>query len=66
MKPEEARQRIESAIAQYGQHAGMAIELVINEVRSDLGASAVNELIDEFDLELLYNIPPQESDYSNS
>ena len=66
MKPEEARQRIESAIAQYGQHAGMAIELVINEVRSDLGAEAVNELIDEFDLELLYNIPPQESDFSNS
>ena len=66
MKPEEARQRIESAIAQYGQHAGMAIELVINEVRSDLGASAVNELIEEFDLELLYNIPPMESDYSNS
>jgi hypothetical protein len=66
MKPEEARQRIESAIEQYGQHAGMAIELVINEVRSDLGASAVNELIEEFDLELLYNIPPQESDFSNS
>ncbi len=66
MKPEEARQRIESAIAQYGQHAGMAIELVINEVRSDLGASAVNELIEEFDLELLYNIAPQESDYSSS
>ncbi len=66
MKPEEARQRIESAIAQYGQHAGMAIELVINEVRSDLGASAVNELIEEFDLELLYNIAPQESDHSNS
>jgi hypothetical protein len=66
MKPEEARQRIESAIEQYGQHAGMAIELVINEVRSDLGASAVNELVEEFDLELLYNIPPMESDYSNS
>jgi len=66
MKPEEARQRIESAIAQYGQHAGMAIELVINEVRSDLGAEAANELIDEFDLELSYNTPPQESDYSSS
>ena len=66
MKPEEARQRIESAIAQYGQQAGMAIELVINEVRSDQGAGAANELIDEFDLELLYNIPPMESDYSNS
>ena len=66
MKMEEARKRIESAIEQYGQHAAMAIELVINEVRSDQGAESANELIDEFDLELLYNIPPQESDYSNS
>ena len=66
MKPDEAKQRIESAIEQYGQHAGMAIELVINEVRSDLGAAAVNELIDEFDLELQYNIAPLESDISNS
>ncbi len=66
MKPEEARQRIESAIAQYGPQAGMAIELVINEVRSDLGAAAVNALVDEFDLELLYNIAPMDSDYSNS
>ena len=61
-----ARQRIESAIAQYGQHAAMAIELVINEVRSDMGYEAVNELIDEFDLELMYNIAPMESDTSNS
>ena len=66
MKPEEARQRIEAAIAQYDQQAGMAIELVVNEVRSDLGAAAVNELIDEFDLELQYNIAPLDSDYSNS
>ena len=44
----------------------MPIELVINEVRSDQGASAVNELVEEFDLELLYNIPPMESDFSNS
>ncbi len=66
MKPEEARRRIEAAIEQYGRHAANAIELVINEVRSDHGAAAVNELIDEFDLELLYNIPPMESDYSNS
>ncbi len=66
MKMEEARQRIESAIEQYGQHAAMPIELVINEVRSDQGASVANELIEEFDLELLYNIPPMESDYSNS
>ena len=37
-----ARQRIESAIAQYGQHAAMAIELVINEVRSDMGLSLIH------------------------
>ena len=61
-----ARQRIESAIAQYGQHVAMAIELVIDEVRSDMGRDAANELIDEFDLELMYNIAPMESDYSNS
>jgi hypothetical protein len=66
MKLEDARQRIESAMTQYGQHAAMAIELVINEVRSDLGREAANELIDEFDLELQYNIAPMESDFSNS
>ncbi|TAJ09450.1 MAG: hypothetical protein EPO61_05135 [Nitrospirae bacterium] len=66
MKLEEARQRIEAAIEQYGQHAANAIELVINEVRSDHGAAVVNGLIDEFDLELQYNIAPLESDYSNS
>ena len=66
MKIEEARQRIESAMTQYGAQAGMAIDLVINEVRSDLGASVANELIDEFDLELQYNIAPLESDHSTS
>ena len=66
MKLEEARGHIESAINQYGQQAGMAIDLVINEVRSDLGMAAVNELIDEFDLELQYNIAPMESEGSGS
>jgi uncharacterized protein YoaH (UPF0181 family) len=66
MKIEEARQRIESAMMQYGAQAGMAIDLVINEVRSDLGAATANELIDEFDLELQYNIAPLESDHSTS
>ncbi|HZN44886.1 MAG TPA: hypothetical protein VFB56_06130 [Nitrospiraceae bacterium] len=65
MKIEEARQRIESAMTQYGQHAGVAIELVVNEVRSDLGREVANELIDEFDLELQYNIAPLESDMSS-
>lgn len=66
MKLEDAKQRIETAINQYGAQAGMAIELVISEVRSDMGATAVNALVEEFDLELLYNIAPMDSDYSNS
>ena len=60
MTEEEARTRIQSAIDQYGQHAGMAIDLVINEARSDLGVETANNLIEEFDLELLYNITPSE------
>lgn len=66
MKLEDARKRIESAVTQYGQHAAPAIDLVMAEVRSDLGAGAFNELIDEFDLELMYNITPMESDHSSS
>lgn len=66
MNIEEARQRIESAMTQYGVHAGVAIDLVISEVKSDLGVSTANELIDEFDLELQYNIAPLESDHSTS
>ena len=68
LEKERARlqQRIEQAINQYGAQAGMAIDLVISEVRSDMGAKAVNELVEEFDLELLYNIAPLDSDYSNS
>ncbi len=66
MNLDDARKRIDTAVTQYGQHAAPAIELVLNEVRSDMGYEAFNELIDEFDLELLYNIPPIESDYSNS
>jgi len=61
-----AKQRIESAIAQYGAQAAAAIDLVMNEVRSDMGAQAFNQLVEEFDLELEYNIAPLESDYSNS
>jgi len=66
MKVEEAKQRIESAMTQYGAQAGMAIDLVINEVRSDLGVATANELIDEFDLELQYNIAPLEPGLSGN
>lgn len=58
MTQEEARQRIETAISQFGPHAGMAIDLVIKEVRGDLGREVANDLIEEFDLELQYNIAP--------
>ena len=62
MNLETAKQRIDFAISQYGPQAAPAIDLVMNEVRSDLGVSAFNELVEEFDLELLYNIAPLESD----
>ena len=66
MNLDEARKRIDSAVAQYGEHAAPTIDLVMNEIRSDMGVKAFNELVEEFDLELLYNIAPMESDYSNS
>jgi len=65
MTMDEARKRIETAVSQYGQYAAPAIDLVLAEVRSDMGAGAFNELVDDFDLELLYNIAPMESDFSN-
>jgi len=66
MNIDEARKRIESAVAQYGPRAAPVIDLVMNEVRSDIGAKAFNMLVEEFDLELEFNIAPLESDYSNS
>lgn len=66
MTLDDAKQRIESAKTQFGPHAGPAIDLVMNEVRSDLGAQAFNQLVEELDLELEYNIPPLESDHSSS
>ncbi|TAJ26754.1 MAG: hypothetical protein EPO64_06050 [Nitrospirae bacterium] len=65
MTTDDARQRIQSSMDQFGERAGVAIELVINEVRSSLGHETANNLIDEFDLELLYNIPPIESHWQN-
>lgn len=64
MTTQEAKERIQSAIDQFGDRAGVAIDLVINEVRSSLGSETANELIDEFDLELHYNIAPSEPDGS--
>jgi hypothetical protein len=66
MTLDEAKKRIETAVTQYGQHAAPVIDLVMSEVRSDMGAGAFNELVEDFDLELMYNIAPMESDHSNS
>ncbi len=60
MTADEARQRIQSAIDQFGQKAAPMIDLVIKETRSALGNETANELIEEFDLELTYNIAPVE------
>jgi hypothetical protein len=60
MTIDEAKHRIQSAIDQYGAHAAPAIDLVINEIRADLGREAANNVIEEFDLELRYQISPTE------
>lgn len=60
MTTDEARLRIQSAIGQFGPKAAPMIDLVISETRSALGNEAANELIDEFNLELQYNICPVE------
>ena len=65
MTTDEARQRIQSAVDQFGPQAGAAIDLVISEVRSSLGNETANDLIDEFDLELQFNIAPTEPEGSD-
>ena len=60
MTIDDARQRIQSAIIQFGDQAAPMIELVIGEVRSGLGHETANDLIDEFDLELRYGVAPTE------
>lgn len=60
MTTDDARLRIQSAIDQFGPQAAPAIDLVIRETRSALGNEPANELIDEFNLELQYNICPVE------
>jgi hypothetical protein len=54
----EARQRIQTTIDQLGSQATAALERILADVRSSLGSEIANELIDEFDLELRYNLPP--------
>lgn len=58
MSLDSARHRIQSAIDQFGPRAAPMIETVIGEVQSAHGRETANQLIDEFDLELQYNIAP--------
>ena len=60
MNADDARLRIQSAIDQFGPKAAPMIDLVIKEARSSLGNEEANGLIEEFDLELQYNITPVE------
>ncbi|MDO8546655.1 MAG: hypothetical protein AABY67_06060 [Nitrospirota bacterium] len=60
MTTDDARLRIQSAIDQFGPKAAPMIDLVISETRSALGNETATELIDEFNLELQYNITPLE------
>jgi hypothetical protein len=60
MTIDDARQRIQSAIIQFGDHAAPMIDRVIGEVRSGLGHETANDLIAEFDLELRYGVAPTE------
>jgi len=60
MTIDDARQRIQGAIVQFGDQAAPMIDQVIGEVRSGLGQETANNLIDEFDLELRYGIAPTE------
>lgn len=60
MTTDDARLRIQSAIDQFGPKAAPMIDLVISEIRSALGNETATELIDEFNLELQYNITPLE------
>jgi len=59
---DEAARQIESAIGAYGPAAASVIERILGEVKSEVGQDAVNTLIERHDLELLYNITPNEFD----
>jgi len=62
MTIDEASRQIDSAIGAYGSAAGSVIERILGEVKSEVGQEAVNSLIESHDLELLYNITPNEFD----
>ncbi len=62
MTLEEASSRIESMIRSYGSAAIGPIGGILGQVKSGIGQEAVNELIERHDLELRYNITPNEFD----
>ena len=62
MTVEEASSQIESVIRSFGSAAVPAIDRILERVKSGIGQEAVNELIERHDLELKYNITPNEFD----
>jgi hypothetical protein len=65
MTIDEAGDQIESAVAAYGPAAVSIIERILEQVKSESGPEAVNQLIENHDLELRYNIPPSEFDFGS-
>lgn len=65
MTLDEAGGQIEAAIQAYGAAAVAIIDRILDQVKSDMGQEAVNQLIEIHDLELRYNIAPAESDFGS-
>jgi len=65
MTREEAGNQIESTINSYGHSAAVMIERILDQVRSEIGQEAVNALIEDYDLELRYNITPGDADFGS-
>jgi hypothetical protein len=65
MTIDEAGDQIESAVATYGPAAVAIIERILEQVKSESGSEAANQLIENHDLELRYNISPSEFDFGS-
>lgn len=58
MEISEARKKIENAIFQDGNYTNNIIGSVLRQVARDHGYGTANQLIDEYDIEEEYGIPP--------
>jgi hypothetical protein len=65
MTLEEAGRQIDAAVRAYGDAAIGIIERILEQVKSESGQEAVNTLIEEHDLDLRYNMAPNEFDFGS-